>query len=333
MKDLHLDEVLHLNSNGIFREGFFFGCIDYPYNVYDAIVIRCPAAASAWRGLYAVSDRSLQEHIDFINQYQLKKAIVIADTLDFLEECPSLTRFRVIPADTAINHFDFSPLYRRPKIEFFRCDTEYGGLKPDKKTTVDISELPQLEELWIEWDKGTKNFEAATTLRRLIIERRLDFRDLHSIAGNVHLQDLEAVLCGLRNLSGIEAFPELRFLYLWYCKNISDISDLASVKDSLEMLIIEKCPKIKDFSVLHFMKSLRWLSLFGSNTLPDLEFLKEMPNLLHFGFDMNVTSGDLSPCLQIPSATSIRNRKHFNLKDNQLPHSINFSMEQLRYSL
>ena len=337
MTDLHLDEVLELKtglvpySNGLFREGYFFGCIDFPYNVYDAIVIRSPGSCTAWRATYPVSEHSLQEHIDFINQYQLKKAIVIGDSLDFLEECPSLTRFRIVPADTAMDHFDFSPLYRRPKIEFFHCDTEYGGLKPDKKATVDLSKLPKLEELWIEWDKGTKNFEGTTTLKKLTIERRLDFRDIHMFGRNTDLQDLEVVLCGLRDLNGIEAFQKLRYLHLWYCRNISDISALASLQDSLQLLLIEKCPKIKDFSVLASLKSLRMLVLRGANKLPDLEFLNELPNLQHFVFDMDVESGDLTPCLKIPSAYSECNRRHFNLKDEQLPHSGTFSLNRIRY--
>ena len=335
MNDLHLDEAFPYGTpedrNGIFREGYFFGCMDYPYNVYDAIVIRSPDRCTAWRAAYDVSGRSLQEHIAFINEYKLKKAIIIADNLDFLEECPTLTRFCIVPADTAANHFDYSPLYRREKIEYFHCDTEYGGLKPDKKTTVDLAKLPQLEELNIHWEKGTKNYEGTTTLKRLMINRRLDFRDLHSIAGNTHLQDLEAVLCGLRNLNGIEAFPELRHLCLWYCRNIADISDLASVKDSLEILTIEKCPKIKDFSVLSSMKSLRWLKLVGSNKLPDLEFLRELPNLEAFTFDMDVDNGDLRPCMQIPSVMLIRNRKHFNLKNDQLPRKRGPGKDKMRY--
>lgn len=55
-------------------------------------------------------------------------------------------------------------------------------------------------------------------------------------------------------------------------------------------------------------------SLEGSNALPNLDFLKSMPNLQSFVCKMNVLDGDLSLCLSIPSV-SIQNRKHYNYKN------------------
>ena len=34
---------------------------------------------------------------------------------------------------------------------------------------------------------------------------------------------------------------------------------------------------------------------------------------------MNVLDGDLTPCLDIPYVTCIRDRRHYNLKDSALP--------------
>ena len=60
--------------------------------------------------------------------------------------------------------------------------------------------------------------------------------------------------------------------------------------------------------------------LFRSrNVLPSLDFLKSMKRLSLFVFDMNVLDGDLSPCLEISHAESRRNRKHYNLKNQDLP--------------
>lgn len=104
-----------------------------------------------------------------------------------------------------------------------------------------------------------------------------------------------------------------------YNRCLEDIHALEKVKSSLRILRIENCPRIKDFSVLGTLENLERLNLFGSNELPDLSFLKTMKNLKTFGFNINVRDGDLSPCTKLSYVYSERNRKHYNLKDAELP--------------
>jgi hypothetical protein len=44
-----------------------------------------------------------------------------------------------------------------------------------------------------------------------------------------------------------------------------------------------------------------------------------MKNLKTFFFDYNVLDGDLSYCLNVPNVCCDRVRKHYNLKDTDLP--------------
>ena len=44
-----------------------------------------------------------------------------------------------------------------------------------------------------------------------------------------------------------------------------------------------------------------------------------MKNLKTFKFDMNVQDGDLTLCLDLSYVSSLKNRKHYNLKNNELP--------------
>ena len=57
----------------------------------------------------------------------------------------------------------------------------------------------------------------------------------------------------------------------------------------------------------------------GRNVLESLDFLRDMKNLKTFVFDVDVLDGDLTPCLDLSYVYSARNRKHFNLKDKDLP--------------
>ena len=61
------------------------------------------------------------------------------------------------------------------------------------------------------------------------------------------------------------------------------------------------------------------LELSGSNELVDLSFLKTMKSLKTFVFNMNVKDGDLSLCTGLSYVYSERNRKHYNLKNAELP--------------
>ena len=67
------------------------------------------------------------------------------------------------------------------------------------------------------------------------------------------------------------------------------------------------------------LENLELLELSGSNELPSLSFLKKMKRLKTFIFSMNVKDGDVTPCLGLSYVYSEKNRKHYNLKDIELP--------------
>ena len=99
----------------------------------------------------------------------------------------------------------------------------------------------------------------------------------------------------------------------------SSIEKKRKVKKTLRALRIENCPKISDFSLLEELVNLELLELSGNNELPNLNFLKAMKNLKTFIFSMNVKDGDLSPCMVVPRVHSKKDRRHYNLKDKDLP--------------
>lgn len=127
------------------------------------------------------------------------------------------------------------------------------------------------------------------------------------------------IKCELHSLDGIENSKKMQCLYLHYNRSLRDINALSKVKKTLRALRIENCPKIEDFSVLGELENLELLELTGKNSLPDLQFIKKMKNLKTFVFDMNVMDGDLSPCLDLSYVHSRKNRKHYNVKDKEMP--------------
>ena len=317
-----LNEVI--TDVGVFQQGYIFrqGYMFMPLlesNVYDAIVIRNPSDCQSWcPQLRAFSGYSLDEHIKLINQYQLEKAIIIAEDIAFITQCPSLKYINIIPADTATDQFDYSPLYEMPNIKNLTCITSYGGPKEHLHTTIDYSKIDGFTQLGVSGN-GHLNYNLVRTLEELIISKDKIHKNLLSISNSQELKRIWFLQCGLKSLEGIERFGKIQDLSFDYMRSLEDISGLSCVAKSLRALSIENCPKISDFSVLYDLNNLEHLHLCGKNELPSLEFLNNMKKLKTFVFSMNVKNCDLSPCLNVPYASTFHNRKQYNLKDKDLP--------------
>lgn len=288
------------------RDGFGFIAINYPSNVKNAIVIRS-------------YDRSIEEYTAYIREHNIEQAEIIMPDINFLKECPSLKHLNILPSCNAPQDFDFSPLYEMPEIKSLGCENTYGSSR-QYMSKIDYARINGLIDLSVDVNKGTLNYNRVKTLKSMKVG---DFkgknRDLTDLFCSPQLDTLEMIQCGIQSLNGIETSLRMQRLSLCYNRSLSDISALSKVKGTLKDLIITSCPKIEDFSVLGELENLEALELFGSNVLPNLDFLKTMKNLKFFSFNMNVLDGDLTPCLRLPYVSSERNRKHYNLKDKELP--------------
>ena len=313
-------DVYTFQQGYLYRQGYVFAPLTQS-NIYDAIVIRNPSHCQAWCPQHGFSDHSLEEHIELINQYHLEKAIIIADDISFITRCSSLKYLKIVLADTAVDKFDYSALYDMPCIKELTCTTAYGGPQEHLHTTLDYSRIKGLLNVGIS-GKGHLNYNLVDTLEELHISGNKTHQDLTSVSNSQNLKRIWFLQSGLKSLSGIERFPKMQDLSFDYMRSLCDISQLSLVANSLRALSIENCPKITDFSVLYDLVNLEHLHLCGKNELPSLGFLNKMKKLKTFVFSMNVADCDLSPCLQIPYASTYHNRKQYNLKDKDLPKTL-----------
>ena len=314
-----IHEIVDYNAladHYIIRDGYVFVPLTYPYNVFDAVLIRQPQNAICFSPRLPYSERDLDEHIALINDLKLEKAVIIADDIDFITRCSSLKYLSIIPADSAGDNFDYSPLYDMPQVKDLWCTTVYGAYE-EYSTTVDYSKVKGLESVGV-CNSGQLNYELIETLKTLSISSWKK-KDLKGMLCSKKLDTLRLIQCGIHSLDGIDISDRLQCLYLHYNRSLKDISALAKVKKSLKALRIENCPKIEDFSVLGELENLELLELKGKNTLPNLQFIKQLKNLKTFVFDMNVLDGDLTPCLDLSYVFSVKNRKHYNIKDRDMP--------------
>lgn len=302
----------------IFRDGFVFTSICDPANILDSIVIRNPEKSDCWAPKKSFSNRSLEEHIEFINLHKVEKAMIIAEDISFITRCPTLKYLEIYPADSAYPNFDYSPLYEMPQILSLSCKTSYGGRMINLHTNIDYSNIRGLKKLQIE-GAGHQNYDVLHDLEELIIYDEKSGLDLHNIARNTGLKRLWITQSRIKSLAGVKSIKNLQELCVSDCRGLHDISELNHISGNLRSLSVRNCPAIKDFSVLSDLANLEFLHLHGKNELCDLMFLQHMPNLKGFTFSMPVRSCDLMPCLQVPYVDFSRGKKEYNLKNKDLP--------------
>lgn len=278
-----------------------------------ALVICNPMEAFCRAPTVLHSRKTLEEHIHLIQSRKLTKALVVAEDIGFLRQCPSLEAVWVVPSSTK-RTFDFSPLYDLPNLRWLHCKTVFGP-KDSYWAEVDYSRLSNLETLQAVGPRGHKNIRMLKAVKSLSLAEGLPAGDsLEDLLPYGSLEELTICQAPIRSLSGLHHAVGLKHLGLTCNRRLEDISQLSGVAGSLQSLTVDTCGKIKDFSVLSCLEKLDTLVLQGSNALPNLDFLKSMPNLQSFVCKMNVLDGDLSLCLSIPNV-SIQNRKHYNYKN------------------
>lgn len=297
-------------------DGFVFAALTEPANIHDAIAVHVPWDAIALSPRHPLSSKTVAEYVEFINLHGIRKAAVIAENIDFLLQCPTLEFLDIIPAYSAPDQFDFSPLYHMPCVKWLRCQTNYG-MRGEKHGDIDYAQIRGLRCLYVSETKHELHFNQVHGLQSLNL-RNYKERDLSGAFCSTEMDWLSLLDCKMISLDGLSTAKGLKAISLDYNRNLVDISPLAVAKNSLFQLCIDHCPRITDFSVLAALSKLEFLELKGNNTLPDLSFLRNMPNLKVLNFSMNVGDGDLNLCRNIPYATC-KNRRHFNRKDADLP--------------
>lgn len=290
-------------------DNFSFSSILYPYDVPRAINV-------------VAGEKSVDEYAQYINKHKLEQASIVMPNLRILELCPTLRYLQICPSYNAPEHFDASPLYDHPEVRMLNFTGEYGDARRFF-AEIDYSRISGLVDLSFSQNKGARNYCCISTLRSLSVGGfHGKNRDLTDLFQSEDLDTLELRECRELSLHGIELAKKMQCVYLYYNRSLEDISSLYHVRKTIKALRICHCSKIKDFSVLGELENLELLELSGSNVLPDLNFLKNLKHLKTFEFDMNILDGDLTPCLEIPSVYCHRPRKHFNLRNEELPKGI-----------
>lgn len=317
LNDVITDSSILLNGF-IAYDGFPFTCVTAPSNVYDGIFV-IPYGTECFSFKHQLFNHTVDAYVDFINEYKIEKARIIAKNIDFISKCPSLKYLDITPSDDADDNFDFSPLEDLPCVLYLKCTTEYGN-NLSKRASVDYSKIKGLVHINMQGNRHI-NSNLVSTLKSLQIYG-MKFDNLGQVVNSQCLDSLQIVCTNLKTLNGLDALDKLKHLEISYNRSLRDINALYDVRKSLKSLKIHNCSRIEDFSVLGELTALQSLSLYGSNELPNLFFINNMTSLQRFGFDVKIRNGDLSPCMNLPHAYCAKNMKHYNFRNDELPKNL-----------
>ena len=131
------------------------------------------------------------------------------------------------------------------------------------------------------------------------------------------LSNLELVQLPIQDLLGMKKLPSLMKCVIAYCSKLKDFRGLRFCRllQDLELDHV-KGVSAEDLSCL---PNLRKLILSSVGTLPSIKFIDSLPNLKFLSFvGTNILDGDLTPCFRLDYAGTL-NKRHYNLKSNQLP--------------
>lgn len=270
-----------------------------------------------WRILKVHSNR-LDEQLAYFRREGLNGLMLSRYTgfestdISFLAEQPDVKA--VILPDAS--HYDLSVLYSLPALEYLG----FSG----SRQQFELARCPSIVTASFEWHPGIAIDERCATLRTLAISRyKPPSRDLTELPTLPQLDGLALIDSRtLTTLDGIDRFSRLSRIELSYLSRLSHIEPIKGLAEGmLATLECLKCPAIKDYEVIEYLRSLTTLRINECSPIANLAFLKQLCRLRDFRIvGTDVRDGDLSVLLTMDTIESFActNKRHFYPTQKQI---------------
>ena len=201
------------------------------------------------------TERTIEEHVKFINENNVERVDVFTESIEFLKECPGIKAASVYVPLCVEKEFDFSPLYEMENLEALDCGAEsLAGAPRVNKFFVDFTKMKHIKQIrisLINFRRGT-GFQKVKDLELLRISSYKE-SDLHP----THSPKTESVeaLCisgcpKVKDFSVLEKLVNLRHLELTGRNEISSLSFLNQMPQIQTFLfsVNSKCLRFTSFS-------------------------------------------------------------------------------------
>lgn len=276
------------------KDGFDF--IDDVYGNPEALIVK---------GL------NLNEEVRYINENNIKsvyltyfKSKAITD-LDFFKETSFIEKINLNDMD-----IDYSGLYHLHNLKHALLSIK------NKRQYLDYSIFKNLEYLSIDWYTQFPDFTKNVKLKKLAISKfKPKSKSFIELKLPDRLQNLEITESNVLDFNGLELANLIKFEG-YYCNCLQSFEGIKGIKKSLKTLILDYCPKLKDYDDLEQLKQIEKLILGDCGEISDLEFISKMPNLNFFSFvNTNVKNGNLKLLKQKKfSYLAFDDKRHYSNK-------------------
>jgi len=187
---------------------------------------------------------------------------------------------------------------------------------------IDLSHFPNLKKLF--FHGHFKKLKNLNTCKKLI---HIDCYKLKTSSKNFSdfpklpkLKTIKVVICNFENLTGINNFPRLEKIELFYFSKLNILEGVDKLK-KLKELKIENAKRIEDYSPLGKCSFLKELSIINTSPIQDFQKIlknKNLKTLIFLGTD--VIGGDMTPVLdRVWDYITFTNKRHFSHKYTQIP--------------
>ena len=246
------------------------------------------------------------------------KMAISLESLSLLSEFPHLKRLVLLPGMTTER--GLQTLYTLHGLELL--DTDYVETEKRATDRIDVSRFPALQALSARSSWNFCGISGCNSLRTLKVLEWHE-KDLMELRTLKKLDCVSISLGSLRSLAGLEG-TRIRCLELSYLRSLHDISVLSDCK-CLKALRIEHCPKIVGLAdILRQLNGLMMLAVTGNRgTFENLDFIDGMKDLRFFVTDFNILDGKIERLKQLPYASVLRDRRHYDVKDKDLSRNSN----------
>ena len=249
---------------------------------------------------------------------ETEKMAISLESLSLLSEFPHLKRLVLLPGMTTER--GLQTLYTLRGLELL--DTDYVETEKGATDRIDVSRFPVLQALSARSSWNYCGISGCNSLRTLKV-REWHEKDLLELRTLQKLDCVSISLGSLRSLTGLEG-TRIRCLELSYLRSLHDISALSDCK-CLQALRIEHCPKIVGLAdILRQLDGLTMLAVTGSRGIfENLDFIDGMKDLRFFVTDFNILDGKVERLKQLPYASVLQDRRHYDVKDKDLSRGCN----------
>ena len=198
-----------------------------------------------------IQSNDLEEGINYavrmkVSQIQLRGILGRENSdikIDFKVFEKISAQLKILSLSTIENAINTEGIYSLVNLEKLYLDKQ--------KFKIDISKFPKIEHLGSEYWKGLINLNNTHTLQSLVLTK-LPYTNLKELSELQKLQIVHIYSSKIETLTGIERLP-IKELLLARNSMLEDIQAIKELK-SLQKLLIEKCKKITDYTLLDSLK-------------------------------------------------------------------------------